>query len=71
MSRSVAIPDSEIELTFSPSGGPGGQHANKTSTRAELSWNVAETVALSPRQKQRVMGQLKNRIDARGVLHLT
>ena len=70
VSRSVTIPESEIELTFSPSGGPGGQHANKTSTRAELLWNVAESSALSARQRQRVMSQLKNRIDARGVLHL-
>lgn len=58
-------------MSYSPSGGPGGQHANKTSTRAELTWNVGESSALSDRQKQRVRSQLKGRIDARGVLHIS
>lgn len=57
-------------MSFSPSGGPGGQHANKTSTRAELLWNVDESNALTARQKQRVRSQLRGRIDARGLLHL-
>jgi ribosome-associated protein len=71
VSRSVTIPSSEIQMSFSPSGGPGGQHANKTSTRAELLWNVDESNALTKRQKQRVRSQLRGRIDARGILHLT
>ena len=34
VSRSLTIPGDEIKLKFSTSGGPGGQHANKTSTSA-------------------------------------
>lgn len=71
INRSVTIPDHEIELTFSPSGGPGGQHANKASTRAELVWNVEASEALGPRQRQRVLGALRNRIDGSGRLRLT
>lgn len=71
INRSVTIPDHEIELTFSPSGGPGGQHANKASTRAELVWDVAGSGALGPRQRQRVLGALRNRIDGSGRLRLT
>ena len=70
VSRSLVIPFSEIQLSYSPSGGPGGQHANKTSTRAELTWNVLESEVLSERQRQRLRSQLKNRLDARGAIHI-
>jgi len=36
LSRSRAIPLAICRFSFSRSGGPGGQHANKTSTRATL-----------------------------------
>ena len=32
---SLRIPISEIVWSFNPSGGPGGQHANKSNTRVE------------------------------------
>jgi ribosome-associated protein len=70
VSRGVVIPAHELQFSFTPSGGPGGQHANKTSTRAELTWNVDESGALSGRQKERLKARLRSRIDARGVLHL-
>lgn len=37
----VALPDAAVTFTFSRSGGPGGQHANKTSTRATLTVPLA------------------------------
>ena len=66
VTRSLVIPDDEISYTFSPSGGPGGQHANRSSTRAELVWNVEGSRALGPRQRDRIKSQLKRRIDAQG-----
>jgi ribosome-associated protein len=66
VSRSLTIPSSELRFTFSPSGGPGGQHANKASTRAELTWNVARSNALGPRQRARLLERLANRIDSSG-----
>jgi len=41
----ISIPADELEWTFSPSGGPGGQHANRSSTRAEVRFNVARSRA--------------------------
>ena len=70
MSRSLTIPANELTLTFSPSGGPGGQHANKASTRAELTWNVARSPSLGPRQRARLLERLGNRIDGSGNLRL-
>ena len=71
VSRSVTIPAQELDFAFSTSGGPGGQHANKAATRVELVWNVRDSVALGPRQKQRVLGALRKRIDSSGRLRLT
>lgn len=70
VSRSLTIPARELRLTFNPSGGPGGQHANKASTRAELTWNVAASSALGPRQRGRLLERLANRIDTDGNLRL-
>src|SRR3981081_4175087 len=53
--RSVSIPLSEIELRFSRSSGPGGQHAQKSETRVEAVFDVEGSGALTDRQKQRVL----------------
>lgn len=70
INRNLEIPDHELEFRFSPSGGPGGQHANKSATRVELVWNVAASPTLGPRQRQRLMTALRNRIDGTGNLRL-
>jgi ribosome-associated protein len=70
VNRSLTIPGAELELSFSPSGGPGGQHANKTSTRAVLSWNVDDSRVLGERQRQRIRSRLKHRIDSTGTIRL-
>ena len=71
INRSLVIPGAELELRFSPSGGPGGQHANKAATRAELTWNLTESQVLGPRQRQRLHAALRHRIDSSGNLRLT
>ncbi len=55
VTRSVTIPRSEIELRFSRSSGPGGQHAQKSDTRVEAVFDVEASTALSDAQKQRVV----------------
>ena len=54
VTRSVSIPVAEIQLRFSRSSGPGGQHAQKSETRVEAIFDVESSTALSARQKQRV-----------------
>ncbi|MDH3262043.1 MAG: alternative ribosome rescue aminoacyl-tRNA hydrolase ArfB [Acidimicrobiia bacterium] len=34
------LPSRELEWRFDPSGGPGGQHANRASSRVELSFDL-------------------------------
>jgi ribosome-associated protein len=55
VTRTVAIPVSEIELRFSRSSGPGGQHAQKTETRVEATFDVEASAGLSDAQKARVV----------------
>ncbi|HEV3472913.1 MAG TPA: alternative ribosome rescue aminoacyl-tRNA hydrolase ArfB [Actinomycetota bacterium] len=71
VTRSLTIPDRELKVSFSPSGGPGGQHANRSSTRVTLEWNVAESSALGPRQKARLLRVLDHRLDSNGTLRVT
>jgi ribosome-associated protein len=55
---SVRIPRHELDVRFSASGGPGGQHANKTATRAELTFDVGSSSAFTPAQRERVVSKL-------------
>ena len=57
VTRSVRLPRSEIEFRFSRSSGPGGQHAQKSDTRVEASFDVEASSALSEAQKRRVVGK--------------
>jgi ribosome-associated protein len=57
VTRSVAIPRSEIELRFSRSSGPGGQHAQKSDTRVDARFDVLASTALTDGQKRRVVAR--------------
>jgi ribosome-associated protein len=57
VTRSVVIPRSEIELRFSRSSGPGGQHAQKSDTRVDARFDVLASTALTDAQKRRVVAR--------------
>ncbi len=56
--RSLRIPLSELEWRATPSGGPGGQHANRTASRVEVWFDVARSSSLGPRQRSRLLERL-------------
>jgi len=58
VTRSVLLPLAEVELQYSRSSGPGGQHAQKSETRAVAVFDVAASAALTERQKQRIIARL-------------
>ena len=64
----VTLLGNELEITASRSGGPGGQHVNKTSSRITLRWNLHETTALSENQKMRVLSKLSHELTKDGDL---
>jgi ribosome-associated protein len=49
---------SEIAFRFSRSSGPGGQHAQKSSTRAEALFDVDESAGLTKAERARVLAKL-------------
>ena len=49
---------SEIAFRYSRSSGPGGQHAQKSSTRAEALFDVEGSTGLTERERERVLAKL-------------
>lgn len=60
----------ELDFKAVRSSGPGGQHANKTATRVELSFEVSASEALSEKEKERIFKKLSGRINKEGVLKM-
>ena len=58
ITRSCRVPLDELEWRFSRSGGPGGQHVNKTETRVEVRFDVGSARCLGPRQRSRIKQRL-------------
>lgn len=54
----VRVPRAEIEVSTTTSGGPGGQHANRSATKVELRLDITTTNALSDAQRQRVLNRV-------------
>jgi ribosome-associated protein len=57
VTRSVNLPVEEIQLRFSRSSGPGGQHAQRSETRVEAILDVEASSALTEAQKRRVVAR--------------
>ena len=68
--RGIVIPAEELSWRFSRSAGPGGQSVNTTDSRAELSFSVADSVALPPVLRERALRALAGRL-AGGVITVT
>lgn len=66
----LRLPLTELEYQASRSGGPGGQHVNTSSTRVEVSWDVAGSPSLTPAQRARLLERLASRLDSAGRLRL-
>jgi ribosome-associated protein len=66
------LPKDCFHLSFSRSGGAGGQHVNKTETKVDLRLDLAAAEAvLGPADVHRIRVALQNRLDAEGLLCVT
>ena len=62
---------SELELTASKSGGPGGQNVNKVNSKVTLRFNVFNSTTLTAHEKEVIAGKIASRINAEGELIVT
>lgn len=69
--NNLIIPANELSFSFSTSGGPGGQHANRAATRVTLSFDVANSPSLTEAQRETLLKRLASRLDQEGVLQLS
>lgn len=58
INRQVRVLLAEIDVRFSASGGPGGQHANKAATRVELTLDVAASPSIPASCRGRIVDRL-------------
>ena len=55
ITETLDIPLAELHFQFSRSGGPGGQHVNRSATQVELTFDVAESSAFTAEQRDRLL----------------
>ncbi|MDR3009179.1 MAG: aminoacyl-tRNA hydrolase [Sphingobacterium sp.] len=60
----------ELTFKFSRSGGAGGQHVNKVSSKVLLQWDVNLSTAVSVEEKAIILTLLTSRINKEGILQL-
>ena len=68
--RGLVIPGEELREAASRSGGPGGQHVNKTETKVTLIFDLDGSTALDEGQKALLRAQLATRISKSGQLRM-
>jgi len=64
----IAIPESELTLSFVRADGPGGQHVNKTATAVQLRFDVARSPSLPEPVRRRLMRLAGRRLSSEGIL---
>lgn len=71
ITNGITIPLDELRFRYARSSGPGGQHVQKTETKVELLFDLANSPSLTNEQRARALERLAGRVDSEGVLHLT
>ena len=61
----------ELEFNAVRSGGPGGQHANKVSSKIILSFHIDSSKAFSENEKDTLSKNLQKRLTKENILILT
>jgi ribosome-associated protein len=67
----IALDDSELEITFVRSSGPGGQNVNKVATAAQLRFDAAHSPSLPDDVRARLLARAGSRLTSEGTLIIT
>jgi ribosome-associated protein len=66
----IEIPDDELTFTASRSGGPGGQHVNKTASKVTLRFDITHAPCLPEDVRARLLAVLGGRVTADGTVRV-
>ena len=61
--RGLVVPAGELIERFSHASGPGGQGVNTADSRVQLSLDLATTVTLNEKQRERALRELDDRLS--------
>lgn len=64
----IVIPDSEIDVSFVRSSGPGGQNVNKVASKVQLRWRPSTSAAFSDVDRAWVVSRLASKLTTDGEL---
>lgn len=70
MNARLVLPAAELQVEFARSGGPGGQHVNRTESKVVLRFDVRGSQALGEVRRARVLERLAPRLTKSGELVL-
>lgn len=68
VTRTVRIPEHELEFRTARAGGPGGQGVNTTDSKVELRFQLADSPYLTAEQEALARRRLSNRLTNDGIL---
>lgn len=68
ISRTLALPETELVERFLRADGPGGQHVNRTESAVELRFDVAHSPSLPDAVRERLLARRDRRLTDEGVL---
>lgn len=71
VNQHIQIPDTEFQLAYARSGGPGGQNVNKVSSKAIMTWDVTQSPAMPEDVRERFLARYGRRISKDGFLQIT
>ena len=67
----IEILQNELEFSAVRSGGPGGQHANKVSSKVVVYFDIKNSQALFETEKERILDKLSARLNKKNQLVMT
>ena len=67
----IELLQNELEFSAVRSGGPGGQHANKVSSKVVVLFDIENSKALSEKERMRLLDKLSSKLNKKNQIMMT